>query len=123
MPRQIADDPRLDVVKRQVAEERGWRIVEPAGQEMLATDAAGKTYWLKARTVNRLSDSTSWDWTTMPDSYDALVGILALPSGEILLAIKVPRNTVEREKHVTQDSDRFRWNQGTLCIPGVKWLT
>jgi hypothetical protein len=110
----------LDMVKAEVAERHGWRRIESPRQRFLATDESGHILWLKARTWD--GNSPSWDWPNPDIAFDALIGILVASDGVLRVVVRVPYSMVQELKHITQASDRLRWNAGTRGHPGVEIL-
>lgn len=118
----MSDQERLDVVKAQVAQQFGWTHIAWPNRQFFAWDADHRVLWLKARVVERESERTSWNWASSPQEFDALIGILASPSHEVLTVVRVAKPDVERLKHENAESWRLRWNRDTARDPGVEIL-
>jgi hypothetical protein len=115
-----SDAERTAAAKVIVAREFGWKRVEDTSpQEFYARDVQGRLLWLKARSGRY--ENTSWDWTRASPIYDLFVGIIVAVDGEITTVVQAPRATVERLKHVNQDSCRLRWNKETKAAVGYLW--
>lgn len=115
-----SDAERAAAAKAIVAREFGWTRVEAASErEFYARDAQGRLLWVKARSGRY--PNTSWDWRGANPQYDLLVGIIVAIDGEITTVFQAPRATVERLKHVNQDSSRLRWNDETKAAVAYLW--
>jgi hypothetical protein len=115
-----SDAERAAAAKVIVAQEFRWqRLEDTSPQEFYVRDAQGRLLWLKARSGRY--ENTSWDWTGASPIYDLFVGIIVAVDGEITTVFQAPRATVERLKHVNQDSCRLRWNKETKAAVDYVW--
>ncbi len=87
-----------------------------------ASDAAGKTYQVKARIVKRLEQATSFDMKEPGHRFDYLLGVFLTPSSEVLAVVRVPYPEVLARATINRGSRRLRWTGATLDQPWVEFL-
>lgn len=85
-----------------------------------ATDREGRTYQIKARLVQSLDETTSFDFKSMPASFDYLVCVFLSHTLELLGIACVPYQVVRELGKQNENSFRFRWNKRTASDPRIK---
>ena len=84
-----------------------------------ATDPEGKTYQIKSRIVEDLSQPTSFDFGAIEAKFDYLVGVFFDPSFEVLQMVCVPYEAVKELGSPTASTFRFRWDKNNAQDPRV----
>lgn len=87
-----------------------------------ATDAAGNTYQVKARIVERLEQATSFDMKDPGHPFDYLLGVFLTPSSDVLAVVRVPYAEVLARATINRGSRRLRWTMATRDAPWVEFL-
>ena len=87
-----------------------------------ARDSQGRKYQIKGRVVKTLGDNTSFDFKTLRNKFDFLVGVLLSPSMTLLGMIRVDYETVKALANKNRGRYSFRLNRKALEHPSLERL-
>jgi len=105
------------------AEIMGLKLVQSTVQKAYdAVDDVGKTYQIKSRLVESLSQNTSFDLRSIDSYFDYLVCVFLSPKLDLLAIIRVPYKVVRELGIQTKTTFRFRWNKQVSKDPRIEWI-
>ena len=97
-------------------------LENPVAKGFDARDSQGRKYQIKGRVVKTLGDNTSFDFKTLRNKFDFLVGVLLSPSMSLLGMIRVDYETVKALANKNQGRYSFRLNRQALEHPSLERL-
>ena len=97
-------------------------LENPVAKGFDARDSQGRKYQIKGRVVKTLGDNTSFDFKTLRNKFDFLVGVLLSPSMNLLGMIRVDYETVKAIANKNRGRYSFRLNRQALEPPSLERL-
>ena len=94
----------------------------PVAKGFDAKDSQGRKYQIKGRVVQALGDNTSFDFKTLRNKFDFLIGVLFSPALRMLGLIRVDYEIVKELANKNRGRYSFRLNQPALNDPRVEKL-
>ena len=94
----------------------------PVAKGFDAKDSKGRKYQIKGRVVQALGDNTSFDFKTLRNKFDFLIGVMFSPDLRVLGLIRVDYDTVKELANKNRGRYSFRLNQPALNDPRVEKL-
>jgi len=97
-------------------------LENPVAKGFDARDSQGRKYQIKGRVVKTLGDNTSFDFKTLRNKFDFLIGLLLSPSMTLLGMIRVDYETVKALGNKNRGRYSFRLNLQALEHPRLERL-